>query len=83
MIRDEKSLIEYIDPLKKTGENYLFIDEVQEIESFVNLLRGLLAAGQWNIWCTGSNAILLSQDIAGLLSGRVITQAIQTRVSFR
>ena len=76
MIRDEKSLIGYIDPLKKTGENYLFIDEVQEIENFVNLLRGLLAAGQWNIWCTGSNAILLSQDIAGLLSGRVITQEI-------
>jgi uncharacterized protein len=76
MIRDEKSLIDYIDPLTKPGENYLFIDEVQEIEGFVNLLRGLLATGQWNIWCTGSNAILLSQDIAGLLSGRVISQEI-------
>ena len=54
----------------------MFIDEVQEIEGFVNLLRGLLATGQWNIWCTGSNAILLSQDIAGLLSGRVIAQEI-------
>jgi len=76
MIQDEKSLINYIEPRKQNGENYLFIDEVQEIESFVNLLRGLLATGQWNIWCTGSNAILLSQDIAGLLSGRVITQEI-------
>ena len=76
MIQDEQSLINYIEPLKKSGENYLFIDEVQEIGSFVNLLRGLLATGHWNIWCTGSNAILLSQDIAGLLSGRVITQEI-------
>ena len=76
VIQDEQSLINYIEPLKKSGENYLFIDEVQEIGSFVNLLRGLLATGHWNIWCTGSNAILLSQDIAGLLSGRVITQEI-------
>ena len=76
MIRDGKSLINFIEPLKQTGENYLFIDEVQEMEGFVDLLRGLIATGQWNVWCTGSNAVLLSQDIAGLLSGRVITQEI-------
>jgi predicted AAA+ superfamily ATPase len=76
MIQDEKSFMNYLNPLFKPGENHLFIDEVQEIAGFVVLLRGLLASGQWNIWCTGSNALLLSQDIAGLLSGRVITQEI-------
>jgi len=76
LLNDEKSLFDYLAPLKKNGENHLFFDEVQEVAGFVNILRGLLATGEWNIWCTGSNAVLLSQDVAGLLSGRVITQEI-------
>ena len=76
MLNDEKSFFDYVAPLKKNGENHLFFDEVQEVAGFVKILRGLLATGEWNIWCTGSNAILLSQDVAGLLSGRVITQEI-------
>ena len=76
MLNDENSLFDYLAPLKKNGENHLFFDEVQEVSGFVNILRGLLATGEWNIWCTGSNAVLLSQDVAGLLSGRVITQEI-------
>ncbi|MEI6434827.1 MAG: ATP-binding protein [Bacteroidota bacterium] len=75
-LNDENSYLGYITSLKKQGDNYLFIDEVQEVEGFVKLLRGLLVTNEWNIWCTGSNAVLLSQDVAGLLSGRVITQEI-------
>ncbi len=76
MIQDERSLFSYLSPLKKQQDNYLFFDEVQEVTGFVQAMRGLLATGEWNIWCTGSNAVLLSQDVAGLLSGRVITQEI-------
>lgn len=40
----------------KTGKCYLFIDEVQDIMSFEKALRGLLADGGYDIYCTGSNA---------------------------
>ena len=52
--------------------NYLFIDEIQEIEDFELALRSLLLNDQMDIYCTGSNADLLSKDIAGKLSGRFI-----------
>jgi predicted AAA+ superfamily ATPase len=52
--------------------NYLFIDEVQEIENFEKSLRSLLNEGGVDIYCTGSNADLLSGELATLLSGRHI-----------
>ena len=54
---------------KKT---YVFIDEIQDIENFGDALRSLLLNGNLDIYCTGSNANLLSGDIAGYLSGRHI-----------
>ena len=53
-------------------KNYLFIDEIQEIESFEKALRSLLAHGRFDIYCTGSNARLLSSELATYLSGRYI-----------
>jgi len=54
---------------KKT---YVFIDEIQDIENFGDALRSLLLQTDLDIYCTGSNANLLSSDIAGHLSGRYI-----------
>jgi uncharacterized protein len=51
--------------------NYLFIDEVQEIEKFELALRQLLLK-KYDIYCTGSNARMLSSDLATHLSGRYI-----------
>lgn len=56
----------------KTAKNYLFIDEIQDIENFETALRSLLLDETLDIYCTGSNANLLSGDIAGYLSGRYI-----------
>ena len=56
----------------KTSKNYLFIDEIQDIENFESALRSLLLDESLDIYCTGSNANLLSGDIAGYLSGRYI-----------
>jgi len=56
----------------KTAQNYLFIDEIQDIENFETALRSLLLDETLDIYCTGSNANLLSGDIAGYLSGRYI-----------
>ena len=72
-IKDYKDLIEFI---KKTRKNkklsYLFIDEIQDITDFEKALRSLQAEGGYDIYCTGSNADLLSGEFATYLSGRYI-----------
>lgn len=52
--------------------NYFFIDEVQEVQEFERTLRSLLAKGKCDIYCTGSNANMLSGELATFLSGRYI-----------
>lgn len=51
----------------------LFIDEAQEIRGFDLALRSLAADGRYDIYVTGSNAQLLSGEIATLFAGRVAT----------
>ena len=55
-----------------TAKTYVFIDEIQDIENFETALRSLLLHDDLDLYCTGSNAKLLSGDIAGYLSGRAI-----------
>lgn len=69
-ISSDDDLLAFVTQNQKKSSNYLFIDEVQEIDDFKKALRGLLALGDWDIWCTGSNAEMLSSDIAGIMSGR-------------
>ncbi|MDR7132707.1 putative AAA+ superfamily ATPase [Algoriphagus sp. 4150] len=52
--------------------NYLFIDEVQEIVDFQRCLRSLLNEQACDIYCTGSNANILSGELATLMAGRYI-----------
>ncbi len=56
----------------KTQKTYVFIDEIQEISEFENALRSLLLHNDIDLYCTGSNANLLSADVAGKLSGRCL-----------
>lgn len=71
-IKNYHDLIKYITPLKKIGMNYLFIDEVQEIENFEKAIRSFFLSKKFDIFLTGSNSQMLSSDIAGKLSGRFI-----------
>jgi len=57
---------------KEDGKIALFIDEIQDIESFEITLRDLTSRGNYDIYCTGSNANLLSGELASFLSGRYI-----------
>lgn len=56
--------------------NYIFLDEVQNIDSFEKLVDGLFATQNTDIYITGSNAFLLSSELATLLSGRYIEISI-------
>ena len=72
-IRDAKSLYEYtVRNVDKSVPNSLFIDEVQEIENFHVALRSLLNEGLCDIYCTGSNAKILSGELATMLAGRYV-----------
>lgn len=69
-IKNADDLFNYIESkLKPKQSNYVFIDEIQEIEEFEIALRQLLVKGV-DIYCTGSNANMLSGDLATHLSGR-------------
>ena len=76
-IRTETDLHTFVTdrrPKKKKGAEpqYLFIDEVQEIEGWERAVNSLLNEGGIDIYLTGSNANLLSSELASLLTGRYI-----------
>ncbi len=56
--------------------NYIFLDEVQNIPAFEKLVDGLYATENTDIYITGSNAFLLSSELATLLGGRYIEISI-------
>ena len=72
-IKDYRGLLEYIAGKSEGAKNiFVFIDEIQEIDQFEKALRSLQARGGYDIYCTGSNAELLSGELAGRLSGRYL-----------
>lgn len=66
-----KEIYDYIvQSLKKGQTNYVFIDEVQNVLEFEKLLEGLYVHPDIDLYVTGSNAFLLSSELATLLTGR-------------
>ena len=62
--------------LQADKPNYVFLDEVQNIPLFEKLVDGLFATENTDVYITGSNAFLLSSELATLLSGRYIEISI-------
>lgn len=58
--------------LSSKKPNYLFIDEIQEVKDFEKAIRSLALRENIDIYITGSNAKMLSGELATNLSGRYI-----------
>ncbi len=71
-IKNYRDLLNFVNKKAAKQKNCVFIDEIQDIEKFEKGLRSLKAEGKYDIYCTGSNANLLSGELATYLSGRFI-----------
>ena len=76
-LKDYNALYQYIEErLVPDKKNYIFIDEIQEVENFQRAVDSLFIKENTDIYITGSNAMMLSGELATLLSGRYIEISI-------
>ncbi len=70
-LAEYRELYDYVKSKYADGkENFVLIDEIQMCRDFEKAINGLHASEQFDIYITGSNAFLLSSDIATLFTGR-------------
>ncbi len=55
-----------------SGKKYLFVDEIQNVSGFEEVINGYRTDGGWSIFITGSNSYLLSGELVTKLTGRYI-----------
>lgn len=72
-LREYHALHDYVEGQYQAGKvNYLFVDEVQMCPRFELAINSLYSRRKYDIYLTGSNAFLLSADLATLFTGRYI-----------
>ena len=72
-LQDYKKLHQYIlDHAVPKQKNYIFLDEIQNVPQFQKVVDSLYIRDNFDIYITGSNAHLLSGELATLLSGRYV-----------
>lgn len=72
-LREPSKLYAYIkDRLVKDKQTYIFLDEIQHVDDFPRIVDSLFIKSNVDIYITGSNAYMLSSEIATLISGRYI-----------
>ncbi|MEG1060193.1 MAG: ATP-binding protein [Oscillospiraceae bacterium] len=80
---DYKKLYAYIkERLCSDKTTYIFLDEIQKVPSFEKVVDSLYVKDHTDVYITGSNAYMLSGDLATLLTGRYI-EVSMLPLSFR
>ena len=70
-LNEYRALYDNVNSRYKEGvENFVLIDEIQMCDNFEKAINGLHASEKFDIYITGSNAFLLSSDLATLFTGR-------------
>ena len=76
-LNDLDALYEFItNQLDLSKPCYVFLDEIQNVKEFERIVDGLFVKPNIDVYITGSNAFLLSSELATLLSGRYIEISI-------
>ena len=73
---DADSLLEYVNRRRKSGRCYVFLDEPQEIDGWVEVCQSLRLHGD-SVFVTGSNSKMLSKEYVTELSGRFVSFRIR------
>ena len=72
-LTDYRKLYEYLKERLVAGKvTYIFLDEIQHVEDFPKVVDSLYIKKNVDIYITGSNAYMLSGEIATLISGRYV-----------
>lgn len=70
-LKEYEHLVKYVqNNYKEHKQNFLLIDEVQMCDGFEKAINGFHAEEKFDIYITGSNAFLMSSDLATLFTGR-------------
>lgn len=73
-LRDWRKLHQTIEKkLVQNKMNYIFLDEIQKVDHFEELVNSLFVKKNVDLYITGSNAFLLSSELATLLTGRYMS----------
>lgn len=71
---DPKKLHDYVlDRVPQSKKAYVFLDEVQNVPDFQRMVNSLYLRDEIDLYITGSNAYMLSGELATLLTGRYVT----------
>lgn len=72
-LRNAKALYQHVVArLVEGAPNYVFLDEIQHVDNYADVVDALFVKENVDLYITGSNAYLLSSEIATLLSGRYV-----------
>lgn len=69
---DAQQLYDYICKNLQPGMNYIFLDEVQHVQNFERAIDGIALKDNVDLYITGSNADMLSGELATLITGRYV-----------
>lgn len=76
-LRNPLALHQYIKPLILSDKpTYIFFDEIQHVKDFPDIINSINLKPNVDLYVTGSNAYMLSNEIATLLSGRYVEIAM-------